>query len=366
MKASILAVGTELTTGQITNANAAWISSRLKAHGLLTTLHLTVPDDRSLIRDSLKLCAEKSDLIFVTGGLGPTSDDFTRDLIAEWAGQNLIFDPVSWKKVEERLTSRGFPVHDFQKQQCFFPNGSQILDNSQGTANAFYLESPKPLWVLPGPPREVEAVWNDHIDTKIKELTRHLDFHITHSWDTLGLGENQVAKIVEPLIENSGLEVGYRVHLPYVEFKLSFFKSQQKKADPYLVAVDKALSPFTVTRDGNDVALLLGKKLESAPHLIVQDFVTNGILLKRLQPALKNLLNRSAFTYTQTSLSLEPTAWKLKLTPVDDFKCQLTGIKDGKEFGLILEAPWKAPSMADRRKSFWTELALVETLKSWT
>ena len=120
MKTSILAVGTELTTGQIVNRNAAWISNQLKNIGLLTAVHITVADDRKSITEALQFCAEHSELIFVTGGLGPTSDDFTRELITEWTNLPLEFDEESWKKVKERLSTRGFPVQNFQKKQCYF------------------------------------------------------------------------------------------------------------------------------------------------------------------------------------------------------------------------------------------------------
>ena len=83
MIASVLGVGTELVDGQIVNKNAAWISEKLRALGLTTKLHLVIPDDRKLIFESLDYCGQYSDLIFVTGGLGPTSDDFTREVISE-------------------------------------------------------------------------------------------------------------------------------------------------------------------------------------------------------------------------------------------------------------------------------------------
>jgi molybdenum cofactor synthesis domain-containing protein len=147
MKASILAIGTELTTGQIVNQNAANLSTKLKALGVIVTTHLTVPDDRQIILKSLKFLETASDteensnhdIIFVTGGLGPTSDDFTRDLIAEWSGLPMKFDETSWIHIQERLKSRGFVVHERQKQQCYFPEKSEILFNSEGTANGFKL-----------------------------------------------------------------------------------------------------------------------------------------------------------------------------------------------------------------------------------
>jgi molybdenum cofactor synthesis domain-containing protein len=156
MKAIVLGIGTELVDGQIVNKNAAWISEKLKKIGLTTALHLVVPDDKKLILEALDFCAQYADLMFVTGGLGPTTDDFTREVISTWTNLELKFDEDSWQHIKDRLEPRGYVVKDIQRQQCFYPAGSVVLKNSEGTANAFYLEAKdKKIFVLPGPPREM-------------------------------------------------------------------------------------------------------------------------------------------------------------------------------------------------------------------
>src|SRR4051812_12548700 len=115
-KASILAVGTELTSGQITNRNAAWISEKLVDLGIHVVLHETVADDRPMIRGALDRCAQVSQLIFVTGGLGPTTDDFTREVIADWLGQKLEFHEDAWQKILTRLGVYGIPIAESNRQ----------------------------------------------------------------------------------------------------------------------------------------------------------------------------------------------------------------------------------------------------------
>ena len=144
MKASILAIGTEITTGQIVNKNASTLSAKLKTFGVDVTFHLTVPDNRQLIMDALHFAENQSELLFVTGGLGPTSDDFTRDLISQWSGLKMLFNEGSWNHVQSRLFSRGFSVREMQRQQCYFPETSQILTNASGTANAFCFSLQRP------------------------------------------------------------------------------------------------------------------------------------------------------------------------------------------------------------------------------
>lgn len=285
MKASVLAVGTELVIGQTHNKNAAWISQQLRAVGLLTSVHLTVPDERPLILKGLEFCASQSEIIFVTGGLGPTSDDFTRDLISEWAGLSLQFDLSSWQRVQEIMTQKGLPIQEFQKQQCYFPQGAKIHINLSGTANGFQLRAHnKELWALPGPPREIESLWNSAIGAWIQTISETVDRQQTWSWNTSGYGESQVMQKTELALQGwreAGIpmEIGYRVHGPkiqrqsevgeipgtshgtqfaasngnevvasknFVEVKVSCFESQRAQVEPWIHRLEIALRPLTV------------------------------------------------------------------------------------------------------------------------
>lgn len=240
LKAFVLGVGTELTTGQIVNRNASWISSQLLPYGISTCGHLTVPDEWDLILQGLKSpAAQQAQILFITGGLGPTSDDFTRKVIAEWIQKPLLYDESAWQHICERLNSRNITPKEIQKQQCYFPKDSQILENQQGTAHGFYLTHEKQhVFVLPGPPREIDAIWSDHIQNILEQqiLTPlgALNPIIVKSWDFLGVPESEIAEWVEETIPNCPFEKAYRVHLPFVEFKFTFRQSEQKLAQPWL------------------------------------------------------------------------------------------------------------------------------------
>ncbi|MGZ3692312.1 MAG: competence/damage-inducible protein A, partial [Pseudobdellovibrio sp.] len=308
MKASILAIGTELTTGQIINKNAAAISEKLKAAGVIMTSHLTVPDDRALILEALQFLETKSDLLFITGGLGPTSDDFTRDVVAEWSGLKMKFDDESWKHIQERLSSRGFTVRDMQKQQCYFPESSRILFNAEGTANAYKFNHKNiEVYVLPGPPREIEAIWRDHIQGDMIEKTKSLNKLITNAWDTLGVGESEVAFQVEELLKDKArdkyLEVGYRVHLPYVEVKITFEKKEEIFWALWLDRIERTLAPITIARDFADVAKLALDKIQDLDFTFY-DFISEGYLHNRLTPFLKKLKSWS-FKQSDSLLSAD-------------------------------------------------------------
>ncbi len=373
MKASILAIGTELTTGQIVNRNASTLSQKLKKLGISTNIHLTVPDQKQIILDSLEYLATQlngeDDLLFVTGGLGPTSDDFTRDVLAEWSGIPMKFDQASWVQINERLSSRGFMVREMQKQQCYFPENAEILFNSEGTANAFKFEVMKrTVYVLPGPPREIEAIWKNKIHDILSAQTKNLDKIVTKSWDTIGVGESDVAFAVEEALkahplnsENNAIEIGYRVHLPYVEVKLSYLEKDTALWASWIKKVDEVLENITVTRDFSDAAKLCVEKLESTDFTFY-DFVTGGFLHSRMASELTFKKNWS-FKQSETAPSVDLFSNEddfLALFPYEDDKCILMFSLNGKRTLKTLEAPMKALLMNERRRQFFAEMALVE------
>ena len=369
MKASILAIGTELTTGQIINKNAATISERLKSFGIATSCHLTVPDDKQIILNSLNFIESYADIIFVTGGLGPTSDDFTRDVISEWSGLEMHFDQQTWDYIQERLSARGYIVREMQKQQCFFPAGATILQNSEGTAHAFKFSiRGKTVYVLPGPPREIDAVWKAHIDSDLKDKTKHLDKLVTRSWDTIGTGESEVAFQVENILHSRPKlysEIGYRVHLPYVEVKFTHLKSDTEIFRPFIEKVDEDLKPICVGRDFFDVVQSVVSIIKNRDFTFY-DFVSDGYLHSRLSPAFRGLPNWSfKQSKAQPAVDLfENEDNFLALMPFEEDQCILIHSLDGKRRQKAIVAPMKSPLMAERRHQYYSEMALVEFARS--
>lgn len=371
-KATILGVGTELTTGQITNKNASWISDKLIPFGLETSLQLTVPDDRALILKSLDYCSENSDYIFVTGGLGPTSDDFTRDIISEWSQKKMHFDEKSWQSLQARMSSRNFVVKDIQRQQCYFPEGAVILNNSQGTANGFQIKvetlfGTKDVFILPGPPAEIEAIWNESIAKWLFVETQLLDKKLTKAWDTLGIGESEVAALVEPCLEGRWpdlkFDLGYRVHLPYVEVKFSYYKSQENLTKSIVDKIDKALEKNTVLKNFADISHIFSQ-LTSRTEFGFYDFVSGGHLHRRLSADLKkyknwvwkestHALDTDFFTNEENFLALFPQDENLE-------KAVLMANFSRRSLTLELHAPFKTPLMLERRKQYFAEMALIE------
>lgn len=285
--AATLAVGTEVTDGQITDRNSTWISNRLVLAGIDVVEHRAVPDDREMIATALRELGSKVDLLFVTGGLGPTSDDFTRELVAEFFESPLEFHEPSWERIVKRFEARGATAKPIQRQQCFFPRGALVLENPAGTANAFSMPvvyDGRSVYVvtLPGPPAEIAAIWDLHLEQKIGALIPEADREDLLSWETLGPGESEVAEKVEESIKGSGLRVGYRAHLPYVEVKLWVPRSRLAELQPVIDRVEGVLATWTVVRGKDDLADRLVDIVAGGVHLTVIDRVSRGYLQTRL------------------------------------------------------------------------------------
>ena len=283
--ASILAIGSELLSGQILNRNAQWLSQRLLQLGFTIKQHLTVDDEHYAIISGIEKLATDSDHIFITGGLGPTTDDITRDAVASWVKKELVYDPSSWTHIEEMFAKFQRAVPATNKQQCFFPEGSEILRNRAGTANGFHSRHlHKDIWVLPGPPKEVEAVWDDHVFQSLQTMVPENARFKTKMWRTIGLGESHLAEILNPVVMGVPVTVAYRAHAPYVETKITYLSSDLAMYQPLLNTVEQALKKWLFEVDGEDTAAALGKELNRFSSIDIYDGVTQRQLSLFLAP----------------------------------------------------------------------------------
>ena len=289
--AAIVAIGSELLCGQVTNRNAAWLAERLFAIGIDSRWHLTVDDIEADILDALTEAAKRTKLILVTGGLGPTSDDLTRQAVARWAGMPLTYDDASWTHIVTTFNRLGTTPPEANRQQCYFPTGARVLVNRAGTANGFAIHAHGcDLWVLPGPPREVEAIWSDHarsaLESRVPETARRL----LRKWRMVGRGESHLAEQVTPLLAKapSGLEVAYRAHAPYVELKLRVPLARASEYGELFRAIDQALTPWIYERDDQDTTRELARHLAaSAGPVALFDGATEGHIAEAMLPAIR-------------------------------------------------------------------------------
>lgn len=387
-KASVLAVGSELTAGQITNRNAPWISEKLTQLGATVVLHETVADDRQAIHDSLKRCAEVSELVFVTGGLGPTSDDFTREVVASWLGRELIFDEDSWQRTATRIKGFGISVAPSNRQQCFFPEGSEVIPNDEGTASAFtsaFGDSQR-IWVLPGPPAEVKAVWERGVEKGVRQSIPGFKPDTLLTWQCMGKSESEVGEITDKILAGSFLQTGYRAHRPFVEVKVWIPQGELENKKVWIENLEEALAPWVFTRQGEDLAETLLNQLGRYSYISIMDRASQGGLVNRvgklltgrpLYASLAPKVNWISEFGSVTDLS-DWASVVLQYSDADQLtlviggfdsegRC-VVGLKEGSRLHQkVIDSPWPKIELLDRTRLYSVEMALklwIEWLNS--
>lgn len=246
MKVALLTIGTEITSGEIVNTNAVWMSEQLESLGFNVAAQLSVPDESSLIQWSFSSLVEADcKLLFVTGGLGPTTDDITRQELAKWCGAELVFNDEVFARLSEVLAARGVPVREGHKQQCYFLKDSDLLPNSAGTALGFYvLAQGVHIFVMPGPPRELKPMWTDEVLPRLSQFPRDRDFGVKR-WLLTGVPESEAAEVTEKVMKGCDVVLGYRASRPNVRVKVRFRLSDPVVASK-LIELDRVLSKWVV------------------------------------------------------------------------------------------------------------------------
>src|SRR5579859_5863293 len=134
MKCEILSIGSELTSGQNLDTNSQWLSQRLAEIGIAVGWHTTVADDLDANVEAFRVAAGRARLVLVSGGLGPTQDDLTREALARAAGVELVLDPESFERIQEMFRRRGRQMPERNRVQALFPQGAEPIPNDHGTA----------------------------------------------------------------------------------------------------------------------------------------------------------------------------------------------------------------------------------------
>lgn len=226
MRLEVVNTGTELLLGKVVNTHAAYFGQELFKLGLRIQRQTTIPDGAE-IRTMLAEAFPRCDVILITGGLGPTSDDITREVVAEMLGRTLHLDESILATIREMFRVRGLKQNPSNDRQAMVPEGAVVLENPNGTAPGLYLPadpaagSPH-LFLLPGPPRELKPMFANLVFPALARLLG--DDAPLPSWKNFriyGVGESVLASTLEPLLDGmTGLELGYCARLGEVDLRL--------------------------------------------------------------------------------------------------------------------------------------------------
>jgi len=202
MNAEIIAVGTEILLGDIVNTNSQFLARRLADFGISLFHQSVVGDNEERLTEELSEAFKRCALVITTGGLGPTTDDITKETAAKFFKKPLVLDDASLKNLERIFSRQNRPVSEGNLKQAYFPEGSKILPNDNGTAPGCIInENNNILIILPGPPREVYPMFENHVVPFLKTLTDNVI--LSKVLRVVGLGESLMAAEVQDIIENS-------------------------------------------------------------------------------------------------------------------------------------------------------------------
>lgn len=201
MNVELIGIGTELLHGDIVNTNAQYLSKILAEMGLDVHYHTVVGDNPNRMESVFKTALTRADIIITTGGLGPTMDDISKEVVAKVFNLEMEFDPKSKEHIEGLFKSRNRIMTDNNLRQAYFPKGCLILNNPSGTANGCLIKHQGKIFImLPGPPKEVAAITEKHL---IKILKGYSNSVVEcKKIKVVNIGESTAETLILDLIQN--------------------------------------------------------------------------------------------------------------------------------------------------------------------
>ncbi|ECF5952135.1 competence/damage-inducible protein A, partial [Salmonella enterica subsp. diarizonae] len=251
--ASVITIGDELLSGQYPNSNQLHISQRLEAAQHQVRFQASCADNIAQSSALITSRIGQDDLIVICGGLGPTSDDKTREAVAQSLGRPLIYDEDVWATIQAQLRAFGVKNDPSNRQQARFPDGASVLDNPFGTAPGFYTSIASSLVVvLPGPPSQALPMLDDLLSGR-----EHSEpAKTTSSWTLIGISESEVGSIVSALVSSTAWDVHFLWKSPYVIVQIETPEHSPLPL-PVWQSLDRALRPYLVSKRNKKASEIL-------------------------------------------------------------------------------------------------------------
>ena len=212
IRAEVIAIGDELTSGQRLDTNSQWLSAELALLGVPVVFHTTATDTMEAGIDAFRIAAGRADVVVATGGLGPTADDLTRDVLAAVGNAPLELSAAALVAVESRFSRRGVPMPETNRRQALFPRGSRIIPNPEGTAPGIDMDvvlstagsrdggRASRIFALPGVPSEMRRMWHDSVAAAIRRMQPGAATMVHRRLKCFGAGESALEAMLPDLI----------------------------------------------------------------------------------------------------------------------------------------------------------------------
>jgi nicotinamide-nucleotide amidase len=286
MKANavILSTGDELITGKVVDTNSATIAERLYAAGVQVGAVLKVGDDRQKLLWAFAQARELGDLIIGTGGLGPTADDLTSEIVAEFLGRRLLQDEAVASGLEQRFKARGIPWTENNLKQALFPQGAVIIPNPVGTAPGFRLSvAPgKDLIWLSGVPQEMTAMLDATVLPWLRSEQTVGDEIYSRAFKIYGLTESKLDSLVKPLALSRREKLSFRAHFPDLTLRLSAIGDEKNFAH-HCEEIRRILGSHIYAEGELTMEESVGRLLiEKKSTLALAESCTGGLISRRI------------------------------------------------------------------------------------
>lgn len=289
MKAYIINIGDELLIGQVANLNASWMAEQLNKLGVEVVRIVVVGDQEEEIKDAITQAASVADFVFLTGGLGPTSDDRTKDVLCDYFGRKLVMHEPSLKNITDYFKSRGVEVTERNRKQAEIPEGCKAITNKEGTAPGLWLEeSGKILIAVPGVPFEMKRMMFDTILPEIEKMLK-APWVVHKTILTQGVGESFLAENILQW-ENelpSNISLAYLPSPGLVKLRLSARgndkKQLQKIIDEQVKKLQLVIPDIIFGYDTDTLETIVGNLLkQKGQTLSTAESCTGGAVAQRL------------------------------------------------------------------------------------
>jgi nicotinamide-nucleotide amidase len=286
-KIELLNTGSELLLGSVRDLHLSWFGKELFPLGLRISRQTTVPDG-SAIRDAVLESFSRADVLIITGGLGPTTDDITRELVTELLGLRLQLHQETLHRIQERCHRRGFTFQSRMQRQAMVPEGATVFPNEHGTAPGLHIPQIKGVsWatphliLLPGPPRELQPMAKTYVLPLLSQLFADTGQDECRTYRVVGMGESMLeAEIGLSLSQRRDLEVGYCARINEVDFRLIGKPAVLDEVEPLVL---EKIGDHLISQNNDTLeAVLIDLLQQSKSSITTAESCTGGLLASRL------------------------------------------------------------------------------------
>ena len=289
LKTAIIATGSELISGLVQDSNSKFLAENLSNLGFQPENIFICGDQKENIKKNISNAAESADLIFITGGLGPTKDDLTKEAFAEALNLELVYAKKIEKELKSFFASHNSKMTNNNLSQAYIPSGAEVIKNEKGTAPALKLrKNSKTFYLLPGVPAELKYLFKNKIVADLKNMTKNR--LMIRELNFIGIGESTLASKIEALELNSALKISYQAGKAEVKVRLKIDRQSKRKnkknteiINQAAAKIKKELKDFIYGQGQQDILdkvhkLLISKNLSIA----TAESFTGGLIAERL------------------------------------------------------------------------------------